>query len=825
MSETRSARRGSASFATTPGLLIALVLAIAAVSIRCTFSDDDTFSNAAIFASGPSPSTETTGASVWAATGSVLVEIDAATDQPGKVLRLGYAPVDLALDPSDRSFWVLGPQHLAKFETTGRPVFERALADLAPGPSTGTHIAINPYDSSAWVSVGPLLLHVDARGALRAQWAGGADIRALALDLDERLWVLTEGELIHLSADLTVRARLSLADIHDLQQEPPFALALDPLGARVWLGSTKGVVQLDTVNLGVSIPVALGTNAPVGAMTVDVFSGTLWVIAGDHLFTIDRSARLVGSIDLAALGLADSAGIIFDPASRSLWLGAGGVVAHLSAEGGLLRKLVLAGRGSPPTTLIGVPALKVIPSVDLVDPLADAVTNNPTPAFRLELGAACNGKACDLGEAYRNGLAVSAELNGESVTHLLTRTSAEATYTPAAPLPEGVSTLTARAVDAFGRSSKELVVSITVDTTPPVFLSLTPPDGASFEEKEVLIEGALDDPQATVMLTDAAGSVLSVGASPFAFRVTLAPGVNTFRVIARDAAGNETAVTLNLVQGSSEIDVTSHPDGATVEEDHIILSGTFDGPANTGITVNGAVAQLFGNRFFASVPLLSGSNTLTIVMTRPDGTQVTRMLILHSTSSGSRSIDVRAQPASGIAPLKVTFTVINNSGKDLKKVEIDFDGDGRVDAMTTDTGKLIEHTYALAGVFFAKSLVTDTSGGTYRTTHAIVVNRFDSMEQMLRGVYTGMLDRLRVRDIAGALTFIAGSTQPKYEALFKALEPNLVTVVDKLGTIERLRISEEFAELTIVRDKNGERRAYFIYLLRSEDGVWRIESM
>ncbi len=824
MGETRRRKRATASFSTAPSLLIVLLLAVAAAGIRCSFQDDS-FSKNSASGSSPSPSPGDATSSVWVAVRRTVVQIDATTNQRGTVLPLSYVPVGLALDPSDGGLWVLGPQHLTAFDAAGTIRFARKLTDLVPGLPAATHIALNGYDSSAWIAAGDVLLHINGDGTLLAQWSAGADIRALALDWDESVWVLSENELVHLSPEAAVLGRFLLSDLQDWGETRPTHLVLDPLGAKLWLASATKIVQLDTTNPGPGKAVALPGNVMIRGISLDIFAGVLWALAGGEILRIDRDLQLLQPLDLAALNLQNLTVLAFDPASRSFWVATGSAVTHLSSQGEALGRVALVSFGGLLKIVVGFETLVVTPSLTLIDPVPDVVTRDATPTFHLELGASCNRQPCDPGDAYKEGLTISAELNGQSITSLLTRAGTEVTHTPMAALPEGLSTLTARALDAFGHGSEELTASITVDTTPPAFVGLTPPDGTRVEAHEAVIEGTVDDPRATVVLMDAGGNVLSVGSTPFAFRVTLTAGANTFRLTARDAAGNEASVTLNLVQGRSEIDITSHPDGTTVEDDGMVLSGTFEGPPNTGITVNGTVAQTFGNQFFAAVPLVSGGNTLTIVMTRPDGTRVTRTLTVNSTSSGTRPIEVRAQPASGIAPLKVTFTVVNNAGRDLKNLEIDFDGNGTVDITTADPEKPIEHSYTTTGVFLAKSVVRDDAGNTYRATHAIVVKGFDSMEQMLRGVYTGMLDRLRVGDIPGALTFIAGSTQPKYEAVFKALEPNLATVVDKLGTIERISIGEEFAELTIVREKNGERRAYFIYLLRSEDGVWRIESM
>lgn len=303
---------------------------------------------------------------------------------------------------------------------------------------------------------------------------------------------------------------------------------------------------------------------------------------------------------------------------------------------------------------------------------------------------------------------------------------------------------------------------------------------------------------------------------------------NELAVELRGNPGGTLTVEITTSGPPISIEITSPGGGTTVSTTSVLVSGAFEGPANTGVTVSGVVASIFNNQFFATVPLLPGDNTLTGTATTPDGTTVSDAVTVSTTATGAElePLEVLADPENGIAPLTVQFKVVNNTGDLLQRFEVDFDGDGSVDITTTDpTALAAEHTYETPGAFQAQSIVTDGAGAVHTITHLIVVNSFESIDAMLRAIYTGMLDSLRVGDIEGGLNFITDSTRAKYQAIFTAIGSDLATVVDQLGTIERASISSDFAEYTVVREKNGERFAYFIYFLRGDDGVWRIESM
>jgi hypothetical protein len=82
-----------------------------------------------------------------------------------------------------------------------------------------------------------------------------------------------------------------------------------------------------------------------------------------------------------------------------------------------------------------------------------------------------------------------------------------------------------------------------------------------------------------------------------------------------------------------------------------------------------------------------------------------------------------------------------------------------------------------------------------------------------------------VNDIDGAVSFFTGSRQDKYREIFTLLQADLAGAVDELGELSSSNISSNYAELVITRNENGVDYAYLVYLIRSEDGVWRIDGM
>jgi len=273
----------------------------------------------------------------------------------------------------------------------------------------------------------------------------------------------------------------------------------------------------------------------------------------------------------------------------------------------------------------------------------------------------------------------------------------------------------------------------------------------------------------------------------------------------------------------SGIGIETPADGAAIPAGTVLVSGIFQAPSNSGITVNGSIAAINGNRFYAQVSLHAGSNLIAVTGTAPEGASVTKSV--NVAASGPGPIQLLATPTKGLGPLQVNFSAVSDAA-DIAKIEADYDGDGAIDDTSVDPNAVLQHTYAAAGAYLAKIKVTDAQGTVHAFTSPIVVTTIATMDAMLRGIYTGMLTKLRAADIDGALTFFTGGGREQYRATFEAIgRANIASAVDRLGNIGGGTISERFAEYVLIRVKPDGPQAYLIYLIQDEDGVWRIDGM
>jgi hypothetical protein len=157
--------------------------------------------------------------------------------------------------------------------------------------------------------------------------------------------------------------------------------------------------------------------------------------------------------------------------------------------------------------------------------------------------------------------------------------------------------------------------------------------------------------------------VPSDSATTWSASVTLQEGDNALVITARDAAGNVSAAhTVTIVVDALPPVITASAPAKT-NFTPLTVSGTVDDSLTT-VAVNGALAPHSGRAFEVSVPLLVGSNTVTITATSPNGFVSTKTLAVIR---GAIPVISAIQPADGTklfpsAPLTLAVTATDQEG-------------------------------------------------------------------------------------------------------------------------------------------------------------------
>lgn len=272
------------------------------------------------------------------------------------------------------------------------------------------------------------------------------------------------------------------------------------------------------------------------------------------------------------------------------------------------------------------------------------------------------------------------------------------------------------------------------------------------------------------------------------------------------------------------VSILSPADGAVVPGEHVFVRGTYSGPANTAVTVNGVVAIVDGAHFYANdVPLSVGANKITAVAATLRGRPA--MDVSTVTRSGDTILDFNATATNGSAPLATRFAFGFDSGNPIASISIDYEGDGVVDLVTADPAVLLTHIYAQPGVYLPQLTVTDASGAVYVKTYAIQVVNTDAIAAIAESLFTGLRQDLACGDVHAALGYLTAGARERYRPVFKKLGPHFPRILAEWSPLQRSIVTAEYAEYAVNRAINGENRIFLIYFVQDADGVWRIESM
>lgn len=788
---------------------------------------------------GASAIADQPSARVWFADQRVLKRVSLQTNQIEQVLAVSAEPEALAVDPRDRSLWALSDKRLRKYSAEGERLLDIDVRQLERSLDNAEHLTLNPHDGSVWIAGNKGVLHLDREGRKLQQWSTHETLRAIALDADDSLWVLTKWELVHLTAQAQTKERL---DIRRHIRDPRY-LAVDSLGATIWVASIRQVRRFNLLDINdppqtVSPAMAQPEEADesddrreheaacdrdlsrIVAIDARPVFGTLWVLTGEALRLYDRSGAYIRTLDLKSRDIGRLRAIAFDSITPALWVAGKRAIARLTDNGDFVARIL----AEKEISALAVTPFDLKPALSLIEPSDGSVTRNITPSIRLKLGVACSGIPCTLSDTYLQSFSFEATLNQQAIGPLFQIEGGEARFQPGTRLPEGMNTFSAQARDLFGHVSNMVTSRFMIDTIPPKFRILTPADGSRFTKASITIAGQLDDPTAFVTLLDGAGNGLGLSGSNFSFLTGLKPGTNNFLLTAYDPAGNYAQVGLRLILEDEAITVTEPAPGSTVNTDALLLCGTFQGPTNIGITVNGIVAQIEGNKFCVNnLPLNSGANTLMIVMTFPDGTTTARAV--NITSIGAAPFRVSIQPPSGVAPLKTRFIVSRTGSATVARIVADFDGDGTADLTTTDPAAVLEYTYTMPGLYRPLITVTASNGATHSQKLAVAVADAQQMDQLFATIWGDMNSALKKGDISAAIKHLNESAKRKYEPVFETLKPRMAEIINSYSPLRRVSVSEAIGEYAVVRSFNGQNRLYLIYFFRGPDGLWRVDEM
>ena len=619
--------------------------------------------------------------SVWVLAHKHLLKFDAAS---GLILDLDLKslptklddPDNLILNPYDSSIWITADKTLLHLNRDGRLL----SAWDSPGK---IRVFILGLDESPWLLTNEELIRLSSSGSIQQSLAVKKtfhDPEFMIVDsLGGKLWLADHSQLIQFSiSDLgqssrtvykaatkdggggqekTQKAKDDKADNEDAGRKIS-GLALDPLTGALWLTTKTKLLGFDRSGNHTN-----STDLPSGlkeseALVFDTSSHGLWLGGKKVVAHFANSGQLLATIpvatELEALAavplelvpqitlLSPAQGGLTNDPTPLIRFGLSGVCngavcdAGQNYLGGLKLSVILNGRPVGDHFIVSGGQASYLPAerlfegsnnftanaTDVFGHVSITITGEFTidtipPEIHLEAASQTLTRIADQILSGDVSEAATFTINGQ-----LAPLDAERKFSWPVSLKEGPNAFELAATDLAGNTTRR-TITLTLDTIPPKFLSMSPADGSLVASPNVAIEGSVDDAMATVIFEDLitfGGEVVSDNPSAFGFKVILSPGLNTLTLAAQDPAGNTTRASLRLTYSASSIKITNLNPGQNIEGGHTLVIGTFEGPPNTGITVNGVVAQTFGSQFYVNnLPLKPGDNMITVVANTLDG--------------------------------------------------------------------------------------------------------------------------------------------------------------------------------------------------------------
>lgn len=754
---------------------------------------------------------------VWLAVHSQVMLLDG----QGRLLRQARLPNPVAgmtVDAKRSLLWVAHKNVLEVYDASG----ER-LAELAVPEARAVHAL--DYDAQldeVWVAADDSVRRFAPNGSqvLRAPLSLLARPNAMAADQDGGLWITDSRQVVRLNGaggvDFVVEPSLDALG--------PFvvSLAADARDHSAWIATQRRVahygadgallaeVTLDggdpsRVNRQLALPA--GPAAPQIEFTSPASGSVLNVVRPTFELRYDGE-----DVDTESLALtADAAPL---PVSCQAQSGiAACTVLHALADGthDIAATIADAEGNVSDAALVRIVIDTVAPAITVTSPADGALTN--------VAGARIEGLLSEVAELTLNGASVAV---------------AEGRFSQAVALAEGRNDFLLRAVDVAGNAGTR-ALHVILDTVPPpapVSGSITARAGAG----QVTVTGSPGSVEGgalvTLVNTRTGERVTAMAGADGSFSATLAGEAgDAIEIHATDGATNQGAASsVTTVGGPFSGAITfgssSPADGVTVDGDRLLVSLDLAAPPNTGVTVNDivAVGVPAGSalRFFAEVPLVTGANTLTVKAHGQDGRVVERTI--NVTSRGPFPYRVVADRSVGTSPLNPRLEVWDQSGRGIRQVQVDGDGNGSID-MILNPGDPIELSYTGTGLRQARVYVFDNALQVHEQRVSFVLLDLAAVDRSIQAVWGAMNEALASGDKAMALGFLSEQARERYDPVFDALMPQMPEIVASYSEPRRSLVMGSYAEYGVNRMVDGQNKIFLTGFITNQLGQWQLETM
>ena len=301
---------------------------------------------------------------------------------------------------------------------------------------------------------------------------------------------------------------------------------------------------------------------------------------------------------------------------------------------------------------------------------------------------------------------------------------------------------------------------------------------------------------------------LSMG-TMYHFKVTSKNNLNV-----SSSSGDNTFTTYSPIT----LTITSPLNGDTMNKSDVMVKGAVTNSTGneTGVTVNGMVATVYGTQFIANnIPLADGLNTITVTATDTAGNTATTSITVNAVTTGNY-IELSANPESGISPLEVTLKI--DGSFSITNSTITYTGPAQPETLYSSAD---EYRLRLTteGVYYFTANVTGPDSNVYQDTVAVVVLNQITLDALLRAKWEGMKTALANQDVNTAMIEISENAQEMFRYNFELMQGILPTIVQDMGDITMIRAEDGIVEYEMI--SGGQ--SYYIEFVKDTNGIWMIK--
>ena len=400
--------------------------------------------------------------------------------------------------------------------------------------------------------------------------------------------------------------------------------------------------------------------------------------------------------------------------------------------------------------------------------------------------------------------------------------------------PQGTYTLVAKALTYQNSSAISQPVNISVLPAAPGAASIvvaSPPSSATYypgDELELRPAQMRINGEITHIDYYMDGTLIGrVTGPPYAVDWDAAePGTHVVFARIYDTAGESAqSPPVEIVIKPFDVKIIAPGAGTQLQTPSTFVEGTYAGPINTGITVNGAVAVVDGHgKFFINdLPVATGEFKLTAIATTLSGSRNSSTVnVIGSGETPGTTGRVVVSGDEGIGTLAMHVAMTGFRDIDHWRI-LDVNGAVLAQGNQTD-GDLTTLQYAVPGLYRQTIEVTDKNNRVILRSLAALVWSPAEATSTRMSVVSRFLDALRREQKDKALATLTSGLAVQFGGVYDALKGHWAEIMDSINEPGVTDLGVESFEAVTTRDRGSQRFLYLIEGVRDGDGAWRIDS-